>query len=311
MSNVIIEVNKKVELIQVILYLADRQDRTKQVVDNPDYIPHIKQYFHSFSDHKAVLLTRELIDKHSFIHIKPLRAVLNIDNIIEDTLNPLYNWACAVLCFCEDTNFNTFFENNTDYYEMIINTVKSFHVDKWVSFTEEYFKSSFDTFNLILCPVAGNYGFTLDVPAENNVYTVSCMPYYDEVGEKLWYPDYFAKGVAHEFAHCFVNPVVEGHLDILSEITGFFNAHKNMYDSYNVNYAVMNEYFVRAFAIRFMEFFKDDYPDFDIYEEMKRQRSVFIYIDKFIELLKEFETLSESFEQFYLKAIRMIRGFNS
>lgn len=42
------------------------------------------------------------------------------------------------------------------------------------------------------------------------------MPKYDKDGNYTWEFDYFAKGIAHEYAHCFVNPTVEAHVDILS-----------------------------------------------------------------------------------------------
>ena len=47
-----------------------------------------------------------------------------------------------------------------------------------------------------------------------------------------------------------------------------------MYSFYNVDYAVINEYWVRAFAIRFME--KMRFDDFDVNEEYVRQRKTFL-----------------------------------
>ena len=70
---------------------------------------------------------------------------------------------------------------------------------------------------------------------------------------------------------------------------------------YNVDYAVINEYWVRAFAIRFME--RMSFCDFDIDGEYKLQRKTFIFIDEFVDALKKYECSNDSFEKFYLSNI--------
>ena len=69
----------------------------------------------------------------------------------------------------------------------------------------------------------------------------------------------------------------------------------------------MNEYWVRAFTIRFMEQNRHIFPDFDITAEYRRQKESFIYIEKFVELLKEFEQTELLFEDFYLNAMKNFR----
>lgn len=113
-------------------------------------------------------------------------------------------------------------------------------------------------------------------------------------------------GIAHEYAHCFVNPIVEGNKELLKNHTRFFEAHKNMPDSYNTDYAVINEYFVRAFQIRFMEENRILFPKFDLSAEQERQRKSFIFIDDFVELLKQFEQSGMPLPEFYTKNIERI-----
>ena len=115
---------------------------------------------------------------------------------------------------------------------------------------------------------------------------------------------FFAKGIAHEYAHCFVNPTIEAHKYILKNLDTFFKNHKNMPNAYNVDYAVMNEYWVRAFTIRFMEQNQNIFPDFDITAEYQRQKESFIYIEKFVNLLKHFEQSELLFEDFYPDVMR-------
>ena len=141
---------------------------------------------------------------------------------------------------------------------------------------------------------------------KNVAYTVRFMPKYDESGTPDWNFDFFAKGIAHEYAHCFVNPVVEAHVDLLQKHPGFFTKHKNVPNFYNTDYAVINEYFVRAFQIRFMECNQALFPGFDIEKEYEYQRKAFLFIDKFVEALLEFEKTTLTFSEFYLGYIEKI-----
>jgi len=100
-----------------------------------------------------------------------------------------------------------------------------------------------------------------------------------------------------------VNPVVEKHKDRLKDLPEFFKAHTNMMNYYNVDYAVMNEYFVRAYSVIFMRKFKADFPGFDEAANIERHKQWFIYIDEFIKRLEEYERCVLSFEEFYLSKL--------
>lgn len=290
-------VSVQVELVQVLLYLADRQEKVIQHISNKGYCKSISAYFHPFKKHKAVLLTRRLIDDCNFIHIRPLQAILSLEEIATKKDHDLYEWASAVNDFVAVTDFPAFYRSQEGYYKWILDNLKQCDFDAWIAYIEQYFRHKPEEFKLILCPFAGNYGFNLGKTA----YTVRCMPYYDEDQNPDWTFDFFAKGVAHEYAHCFVNPAVEAHKALLGDLNEFFKRHTNMSNAYNVDYAVMNEYWVRAFTIRFMEENQQLFPEFDIEEEYRRQKESFLYIERFVELLKEFEQTEMNFEEFYLR----------
>lgn len=293
-------VSEQVELVQVLLYLADRQERVIQHINNKRYCEAISAYFHSFKNHRAVLLTRQLIDQCNFIHIRPLQAILSLEDIAAKKDDELYEWAIALKEFMAETDFHTFYRSQEIYYNWILDNLKQCDFDVWIAYIEQYFRQKPEEFKLIICPIAGNYGFNLGATA----YTVRCMPYYDEEQNPSWTFDFFAKGVAHEYAHCFVNPAVEAHKELLGEWKPFFKSHTNMFNAYNVDYAVMNEYWVRAFTIRFMEENQQLFPEFDIEEEYRRQKESFLYIERFVELLKEFEQTEMNFEEFYLQVMK-------
>jgi hypothetical protein len=221
----------------------------------------------------------------------------------------LINWAHDVVKYKIDSHYENFFTINANYYNMITDKIESFNINRSISFIEDYFRDKVTNFNLIISPIDGNYGFNLDIPQKNTPYVVRCMTDYDDDGNIKWREDYFIKGIAHEFAHCFVNPVVEDHKDKLTELTHFFQKHTNMIDCYNVDYAIMNEYWVRAFTDIFMMKIASSFPNFDIKQDLARQRINFIYLDNFITLLEQYEKSDISFCDFYLTSIDNIKKF--
>lgn len=292
------EINRELELVQILLYLAGRQDKTAQVLENRYYISRIKSYFAGFENHEAVLLTRRLVDERNFIHIKPIRAVLSLDTIAKDETDRLFHWAKALKCFREDSAFDRFFDGNSAYYEMILDHVRAININHCVDYTRSYFKDNSMELTLFICPFAGNYGFLLN----SYSYVVRCIPYDENGNVDAKYPANLIRGIAHEYAHCFVNPVVKKYNDQLDLFDHFFSTHINIPAVYNVNYAVINEYFVRAYVRHYLKLCDigiDEFAD-------KWEKERFIYIDNFVSLMSEYERSSLSFEQYYLNALQKI-----
>lgn len=153
------EINKRVELVQVLLYLAKEQASTVQYLENKIYSKSISDWFGSYKDHAAVKITKKLITEDYFFHIRPLEAILNLENILKDASHKLNLWARETVSFAEESRFNDFFRTQKNYYEKILEYVSSCDFDTWIAYIESYFKSRPDEFHLILCPIAGNYGF--------------------------------------------------------------------------------------------------------------------------------------------------------
>ena len=300
------EISYQIELVQVLLYLAERQEKTCQYLKNRAYIDAINKWFLPFKCHRAVLLTRQFIMERSFFHIKPLRAVQRLEEILSDPQNEYYEWSMAVRAFEKDSDFTSFFKKQSPFYEEILNQVNSCALDLWIDFIENYFRQKPDEFKLIICPIAGNYGFTLEKNNKKTAYTVRCMPYCDDNGEYVWNFASFAKSIAHEYAHCFVNNTVESNQSRLVSHRDFFEQHKKIPHFYNTDYAVINEYFVRAFQIRFMEINRELFSNFDLLAEYRMQKEMFVYLDRFISALKFFEESAQPFSDFYIEQIDKI-----
>ena len=300
------EINKRVELVQILLYLADEQEKTVQYLENKVYLKSISDWFKPYNDHAAVKITKKLIREDYFYHIRPLRAILDLENILNDDLHKLNSWARETVRFSRESGFDDFFHTQNGHYAEILEYVSSCDFDTWIAYIENYFKGKPEEFHLIICPIAGNYGFNISWGEKKIAYTVRFEPKYDEKGQPDGKFDYFAMGIAHEYAHCYVNPVVEENRELLGNHVHFFELHKNMPQSYNVDYAVINEYFVRAFQIRFMEENHLLFPEFNLSAEYERQQKMFIFIDDFVDLLKEFENSQVTFRDFYTKNIERI-----
>lgn len=297
------EINKSVELVEILLYLAKEQEKTVQYLGNTMYLKSITDWFTPYKDHMAVKITKKLVTEESFFHIRPLKAILDLDNILSDDSHKLHVWAGETVRFAKESGFDDFFRTQNENYAEILEYVSSCDFDTWISYIENYFRSKPEEFHLIICPIAGNYGFNILRGEKEVAYTVRFAPKYDENGKPDGKFDYFAMGIAHEYAHCYVNPVVEGNKELLNHHAHFFEIHKNMPQSYNVDYAVINEYFVRAFEIRFMEENHMLFPEFNLSGEYERQRSMFIFIDDFVDLLKQFEHCGLTFGEFYTNHI--------
>lgn len=245
-----------------------------------------------------------MIRNRHFNYTRPHRAALRLEEIARNADDELHFWAVLAAEFAAENNYDGFFNSQRNYYHWILTQIRSCGLDSWSSYIENFFGDKPDDLRLIICPLDGNYGFRMQSGGKNTSYVIRCMPYYSSANVPLWQFDFFAKGIAHEYAHCFVNPAVEARTDLLCRHEAFFRAHKNMPEYYNVDYAVINEYFVRAFAICFMEHWKFD--GFDIDAEYNRQRESFLFIDLFVNQLREFENGGKAFSEFYNEKIEQI-----
>lgn len=291
-----VEVNKSIELVQILLFLSEKQDITKQILENNIYCSDIIEWFKKYKNHPAVIKTKWLINNKGFYAIRAIKAILYLDSIISSKDHALYEWGFLVKTFIVESNFESFYKSQKIYYDGILKNIKSFDLCKWINFIDEYFHQRFHDSHLVICPMAGNYGFLLE---DNNVsipYIVVCQPYGCHESKYVS----FAKGLAHEYAHCFINPIVFSHREKLENYSNFFEKHINVPNVYNKFYTIVCEYFVRAFQIRFMEINKELFPDFDIQAEYYRHSHMFIFIDRFLKALENYEKSDLNFEEFYL-----------
>ena len=126
-------VSEQVELVQVLLYLSDRQERVMQYLNNKMYSGAISAFFLPYKNHKAVTMTKKLIDMNNFIHIKPLRAIFSLEQILTEKEHDLNEWAISVKEFIADSNFHTFYLNQEGYYNWILDNLSQCDFDTWIA----------------------------------------------------------------------------------------------------------------------------------------------------------------------------------
>ncbi len=286
------QVNRSVEFVQVLIYLSQEQSKTYQKLDNSVYVENISLWFDGYKNHKAVELTKKRICENHFVHIRPLQAILTLDRIMEDSSHSLYDWANAVKDFYRISNFDGFFKSQENYYQEIISQIDIGLFVRCKDYIEKLFKKPPPDFNIYISPIAGNYGFNIEDTTFSVIY-----------GNLNFHNFQFARSIVHEYSHCFVNPIVESKLKLLEGYKDFFKQHQNMLSFYNTDYAVINEYIVRAAVIKFLKNNPEMYSLSYIEEEMSRQRKIFPCIEKFLFAIERYTKLDLSFEDFYASSI--------
>lgn len=100
--SIVMEVNKKLELVEILLLLADRQQKTAQKLENKYYTAKIYGYFKEHLMHDAVIMTQKLIDEQNFIHIPPIQAILSLDSIRNNPEHTLHDWERLAMSYMEE-----------------------------------------------------------------------------------------------------------------------------------------------------------------------------------------------------------------
>lgn len=292
-------VSRNTELTQTMIYLAAGSPTQK--LGNKEYCKEIDRYFAQYREHASIGLTHKLMAESYFTYDRPHKAALSLDRLCNDESAEYHHWAIAAKQFAEESSFDKFFMAHADYYQGIVDRVKGCQLDGWIEYVNRLFGYCNDNLHIVICLLDGNYGFSLYEEGVRKNYVIRCLPLFDQNGNEKWLAGRLANGIVHEYAHTYVNPVVESHADILKNHADFFRAHTNMPSCYNADYAIINEYFVRACTILFLQEY--NFEDLDSSDEIERHRKSFPYIKRFIEALKNFNCIKENFESFYLRMI--------
>ena len=82
---------------------------TKQSISNRVYCFAINDYFSPFKNHRAVILTRDMIPNQHFNYARPHKTALRLNEITNFENDELHTWANEVKCCEADAKFDLIF----------------------------------------------------------------------------------------------------------------------------------------------------------------------------------------------------------
>jgi len=305
-----IRVDPTVELFCTIHRLARTgQDATHEL---PKYIKEVEEYFHSFRNHRAVILAKRLWETHR-INLSALSTlVVYLDSppelVARNTLDPLpaeldSRWTADVIPefieaareFSRDTEYMVFFDRQRELFDRsVMNLYESLNNENMIEWFQTYFGYVPDNYTIIVGMQTGlgNYGAsTTRSDGTNEFFSIigAHSPFFWS-GVPTFSSNWLIPTVAHEFCHPYINPLVEQHRELLKEsgelVYPYHRAKLTKIGCLSWN-GMMNEYIVHACVIRYFHSKKDKKA---VDRQIRRtEQQGFIGIRALADLFEEYE----------------------
>ncbi|MBN1971188.1 MAG: DUF4932 domain-containing protein [Candidatus Delongbacteria bacterium] len=303
-------VDERAELLSIVFRLSGADEYGSRHFKT--YTSKIDSYFEAVKDHQITTFVQSLRESNGvgYDAVMSMAICLKIedekltlrDDIIESSLDG--RWEDETSDFLELLNdfykkseFKKFFNSNIDIYKKAELNFKKILDEVDFNWFEKFYREKENgDFNLILSMSNGpsNYGPKLNLKNNSEeIYAIIGTTIEDEKG----YPDYnfnIFSTLIHEFNHSFSNPIVEKNYSQLMPIAEKFYKVVNAEmarQAYGSAKTMMYELFVRASVIRYLIAHIDDKITPEAIEsEISREKARgFLTIDKFVELLEEYE----------------------
>ena len=317
-----IRIDKKSELMNIMLYLSDYNNLLKNFDDkhpfnkSTTYGKDIIKHFSKFKKHKTIQLLNELVNgrfgknKNTFCYDAPICLIMQLnEDFTYSKLNryPFHTRLCrdnrvlefldSIPQFVEDTRYENFFASHKTFYDVLIKEFKK-NVDETltddIGFMYKLKLKNKFVVNLMPTIHQNNYGFSLskviysniDLPVENGTFDIKSM--------KKW----LRWLLFHEFSHSIVNPLSDKYLsELYSPLSDKTISILNR-QAYSNGVCYFNESVIRAMTILYENYFTKTTKNEEknIIEEENRG---FVHTRLLLDKLKEFQSMNISFEEFY------------
>lgn len=155
MKNIEICIDKRTELMSVLLYISNYRKEYPNLILYDRDIPYVKdiyEAFSKFSNHKAVVLLNEIVEKLNFCYDAPyvlamqLNEDFSVGNLLEYPFenrlkaNPtVLEFMNEIKDFVEESGFDKFYESHTDVYQKWLEEFKSTIKTDVLSKFEEFY----------------------------------------------------------------------------------------------------------------------------------------------------------------------------
>lgn len=262
--------DERVELMSILCHLAGYREYNMNM--GGDYITDIDRYFSNVKNHPAVEMMVSLRNKNGIGYDSPMFFAVFLDKkngsfvLSSDDVIPERRWNGVDLKHAIETindfyvksDFATFFEQHTAFYQTICNAYDSTIISKFnLNWYEQFYGvPPTDNFEVVIgfaCG-GGNYGPSRQLPnCPRDVYAIvgyalddNGKPYFESE------PETFFNTLVHEFNHSFVNPLTADNSaqmeDTGKELMRFSEnvMRKNAYSNWQT---IINESIVRAAVV--------------------------------------------------------------
>jgi len=293
---------------------------------NKSYSQEVITYFKSFSSEEVVAQTDYLEQNHTFGADAPPEFMLYLSQVPEleqqqgfserllergGGAENLEQYRKTIRRFAEVSNFEDFWNSRIPLYNQILDlTVAEMGEIDLVKIMEDYFNESQASYNVILSP-AFSGGCGPKIPAINGKYDIyACLTtWYEKESIPYMAMEALRDYIWHEWGHSFVNPLTEKYRDRVNASSKLLEpiAKKQAGLAYPYWYQSVNEHIIRAIHVRLLELHSDPQEAKTMLNNELNMR--FIYIEPFIEKLKDFEKQRDeigiTFSEYYPELINV------
>ena len=308
-SSILITVNPAMELLAVIQALSDYSNLGLITRFDLEYKLDVNAYFSGSLRHRAVSFTNRHMRRGFSFDAPPAAALMiNRDFTLDSTafeashrlqgidIN-IYDFISVMKSFYLDSGFETFYLDQTGYYNSILEmTAKSFPDWDMISVMETFYGKNFESYNLVLSSLFHSGGYGPSIMRENGIAAYSVQGPLDITDDSLPVfgdTESFTMLALHEFGHPFV-PIYEAYFEDIPDIRKALEdsaylmepirekMEANAYRSWNT---ICEELIVRAVVIRMLA----DNQGMDVAELKRREYDRgFIYIETVYDILQKY-----------------------
>jgi len=324
---ILIKVDPRIELICIVQTFTAWNE--VGIVRNSSYKQRVVEYFSKYSDHEAITLYEELLEK-GFSFDEPINFMLHLteppelriripfdEHLIEragGNRELLMKFVHALRKFVKDTEFMKFIELNREFYRKIEErSRRDINVSRIAYILRDFFGFLKHKNVIILAPlihVTVGYGAYMSVNGTTEMYAV--MGPTSLVPEERWRGKLVEYLALHEFIHAYVNPLTDKYFEENPEsrsemeplMDPIFEKMRAM--AYGALETTINEHIVRAI----MCLVKECHYGMSATIELERQeRAGFIYIKRIYKLVEEYYAKRKkvSFNEYHQKIMSLLK----
>lgn len=299
-----VTVDKRVELMAVIQYLADFELKYNGHIIPENrmsrYRDKVRSYFSQYENHPAVSLYEKMAGEGfigdasaSFSLYLDSGYYFNSDNLTERVVESrLRRWGGvdgalefseAMRNFANDTKFEEFYNEQAEIHSQAIENMQEvLPLTEMAKLLTDYYGFSYDSYTIIISHLSTS-GTGPGILNATGGYDLYCLcPTTDTMKDPV-------EMVLHEFSHPYLNPMIDQNLYEFSTISDLYIPIKDLeiprvYGSW---ITVAKEHMVRAATARLKYHLLD--KDAAEKELTKQEEKGFIYVRPLYEKLKEYE----------------------